>query len=131
MSIRKGYIYALLLALGLLLWTQVLDAWQAAPKAPAAETMAADQEGMGQVPWTSAEAVYECSMKAQELGLVLSQMHLASDVRQGSMDVLGPREALQDFYTWLETEGCFREILAFQMETEDDAASRLSISYQL
>lgn len=126
MSIRKGYLYALLLALGLLLWTSAFEAWQgteAAPE-PVAETTAVE-------PWESAEAVYECSMKAQELGLVLAQMHLAADVRQGSMEVLGPREDLQAFYTWLETEGRFRQILTFQMETEEEDESRLSISYQL
>ena len=126
MSIRKGYLYALLLALGLLLWTSAFDAWQgtAAAPEPVAETPTVE-------PWESAEAVYECSMKAQELGLVLAQMHLAADVRQGSMEVLGPREDLQAFYTWLETEGRFRQILAFQMETEEEDESRLSISYQL
>lgn len=126
MSIRKGYLYALLLALGLLLWTSVFDDWQGTAAAPEPVAEATTVE-----PWESAEAVYECSMKAQELGLVLAQMHLAADVRQGSMEVLGPREDLQAFYTWLETEGRFRQILAFQMETEEEDESRLSISYQL
>ena len=37
MSIRKGYIYALLLALGLFLWTNVAEQWQKAPAEEATE----------------------------------------------------------------------------------------------
>ena len=31
MSIRKGYLYALLLAIGLLLWTEAVGHWQERP----------------------------------------------------------------------------------------------------
>lgn len=128
MSIRKGYIYALLLAIGLLLWTEAIAHWQETPTAPA--TVSGDA-AVVEVPWSSSEALYACSMKAQELGLTLESMHTAKDVLQGSLVLSGPRDTLQTFYTWLETEGRFREILSFQLQTEDEAASRLSVSVQL
>lgn len=128
MSIRKGYIYALLLAIGLLLWTEAVDHWQDKATVP---TMVSEDAAVVEMPWTSSEALYACSMKAQELGLTLESMHTAEDVLQGSLVLSGPRDTLQTFYTWLETEGRFREILSFQLQTEDEAASRLSVSVQL
>lgn len=128
MMVRKGYIYALLLALGLLFWTEAWEAWQS-PSVPTevqVETTVATDP-----PWESAEAVYECAMKAQELKLQLVSMHIAKDTLQGSLNVAGERESLQDFYKWLETEGRFRHILAVQLKTADDAQSTLSVSYQL
>lgn len=128
MTIRKGYIYALLLALGLLFWTEVWDAWQTppSPKEAQVETIS-DAE----TPWESAEAVYACAMKAQELKLQLVSMHIAKDTLQGSLNVVGARESLQDYYNWLETEGHFRGILSVQFKTEEEAQSTLSVSYQL
>lgn len=128
MSIRKGYIYALLLAIGLLLWTEAIGHWQDKATVP---TMVSEDAAVVEMPWTSSEALYACSMKAQELGLTLESMHTAEDVLQGSLVLSGPRDTLQMFYTWLETEGRFREILSFQLQTEDEAASRLSVSVQL
>lgn len=128
MSLRKGYIYALLLALGLLLWTEAIGHWQTTPTVT---TTLSDETHTVEVPWTSSEALYECSIKAQELGLVLENMHTADDVLQGSLVLTGPRDALQTFYTWLETEGRYRQILSFQLVSEDAAASQLSVSVQL
>ena len=76
MSIRKGYIYALLLALGLFLWTNVAEQWQKAPAEEAPEPVVVSES---EAPWTSTEALYECSMKAQELGLTVESMHTAAD----------------------------------------------------
>lgn len=92
MSVRKGYLYALMLALGLFLWTNVADAWSepAVPEAKQADTTVVQ-------PWTSAEALYESSMKAQELRLKLVAMHTASDTQQGSLELLGAQEDLQTF----------------------------------
>lgn len=128
MSIRKGYIYALLLALGLFLWTNVAEQWQKAPAEEAPEPIVVSEN---ETPWNSTEALYECSMKAQELGLTVESMHTAADSLQGSLVLSGSRENLQNFYTWLEEEGCLRSIQSFQFRTEDEAASRLSLSFQL
>lgn len=128
MSIRKGYLYALLLAVGLFLWTEVADQWQAPADDVVSPPLAAEETT---TPWTSTEALYACSMKAQELGLVVESMHTAADVLQGSLVLSGSRENLQNFYTWLEEEGCLRSIQSFQFRTEDEAASRLSLSFQL
>ncbi len=126
MSVRKGYLYALMLALGLFLWTNVADAWSE-PAVPAVK-----QEDTTVVqPWTSAEALYESSMKAQELRLKLVAMHTASDTQQGSLELLGAQEDLQTFYTWLENEGRFQRILSLRMETVDTAVHRLSVHFQL
>ena len=127
MSIRKGYIYALIVALGLLLWTSV---WEAKQQPLDADSATVEMDN-APAPWSSAEIVYECAMKAEELGLRIQSMHVASDVMQGSMELAGTREGLQRFYDWLETEGHLRAILAFQMETKDEEKSQLSISYQL
>lgn len=126
MSVRKGYLYALMLALGLFLWTNVADAWSepAVPVAKQADTTVVQ-------PWTSAEALYESSMKAQELRLKLVAMHTASDTQQGSLELLGAQEDLQTFYTWLENEGRFQRILSLRMETVDTAVHRLSVHFQL
>lgn len=126
MSVRKGYLYALMLALGLFLWTNVADAWSepAVPAAKQADTTVVQ-------PWTSAEALYESSMKAQELRLKLVAMHTASDTQQGSLELLGAQEDLQTFYTWLENEGRFQRILSLRMETVDTAVHRLSVHFQL
>ena len=70
-------------------------------------------------------------MKAQELGLVLDAVHTNEDVRQSSLVLSGSRDALQMFYAWLETEGRYRQILSFQLHSEDEAASQLSISVQM
>lgn len=128
MSIRKGYIYALLLALGLFLWTNVAEQWQ---KAPAEEAPAPIVVGESEVPWTSTEALYECSMKAQELGLTVESMHTAAESLQGSLVLAGTRENLQAFYTWLEEAGRFRGIRSFQFRTEEEAASTLNLSFLL
>lgn len=128
MSIRKGYIYALLLALGLFLWTNVAEQWQKAPAEEAPEPIVVSEN---ETPWTSTEALYACSMKAQELGLVVESMHTAADVLQGSLALSGSRENLQAFYTWLEREGRFCAIGSFQLRTEEAAASTLSLSFLL
>lgn len=128
MSIRKGYIYALLLALGLFLWTNVAEQWQKAPAEEATEPVVVSEN---ETPWTSTEALYECSMKAQELGLTMESMHTAADSLQGSLVLAGTRENLQAFYTWLEREGRFRAIGSFQFRTEAAAASTLSLSFLL
>lgn len=128
MSIRKGYIYALLLALGLFLWTNVAEQWQKAPAEEAPEPIVV---GESEVPWTSTEALYECSMKAQELGLTVESMHTAAESLQGSLVLAGTRENLQAFYTWLEEAGRFRGIRSFQFRTEEAAASTLSLSFLL
>ena len=128
MSIRKGYIYALLLAIGLFLWTNVAEQWQKAPAEEAPEPIVV---GESEVPWTSTEALYECSMKAQELGLTVESMHTADDSLQGSLLLAGTREDLQEFYTWLEREGRFRAIGSFQFRTEEAAASTLGLSFLL
>ena len=94
MSIRKGYIYALLLAIGLFLWTNVAEQWQKAPAEEATEPVVVSEN---ETPWTSTEALYACSMKAQELGLVVESMHTAADVLQGSLVLSGSRENLQNF----------------------------------
>lgn len=128
MSIRKGYIYALLLAIGLFLWTNVAEQWQKAPAEEATEPIVV---GESEVPWTSTEALYECSMKAQELGLTVESMHTAADSLQGSLVLAGTRENLQAFYTWLEEAGRFRGIRSFQLRTEEEAASTLSLGFLL
>ena len=128
MSIRKGYIYALLLALGLFLWTNVAEQWQKVPAEEAPEPVVVSEN---EAPWTSTEALYECSMKAQELGLTVESMHTAADTLQGSLTLRGGREELQAFYTWLEDAGRFRGIRSFQFRTEDEAASTLSLSFSL
>lgn len=128
MSIRKGYIYALLLALGLFLWTNVAEQWQKAPAEEAPEPIVV---GESEVPWTSTEALYECSMKAQELGLTMESMHTAAESLQGSLVLAGTRENLQAFYTWLEDAGRFRGIRSFQFRTEEEAACTLSLSFLL
>lgn len=128
MSIRKGYIYALLLALGLFLWTNVAEQWQKAPAEEATEPVVVSENV---TPWTSTEALYECSMKAQELGLTMESMHTTADSLQGSLVLAGTRENLQAFYTWLEREGRFRAIGSFQFRTEAAAASTLGLSFLL
>ena len=128
MSVRKGYIYALILALGLLLWSNV---WEMRQQPEPLKDLPVIEMDDQLVPWKSAEAVYECAMKAEELSITIRSMHLASEVMQGSIELSGPREKLQSFYDWLETDGRFRAILAFQMETSDENNSQLSISYQL
>lgn len=128
MSIRKGYIYALLLALGLFLWTNVAEQWQKAPAEEATEPVVVSEN---ETPWTSTEALYACSMKAQELGLVVESMHTAADVLQGSLVLSGSRENLQNFYTWLEREGRFCAIGSFQFRTEEAAAGTLGLSVLL
>ena len=127
MSIRKGYIYALLLALGLFLWTNVAEQWQKAPAEEATEPVVVSEN---ETPWTSTEALYECSMKAQELGLTMESMHTAADSLQGNLVLAGTRENLQAFYTWLEREGRFRAIGSFQLRTEA-AAGTLGLSFLL
>lgn len=128
MSVRKGYIYALLLSLGLLFWTEAWEAWQETPP-PVEQTTA--KEVAAVTPWHSAEAVYECAIQAQALQLDIVSIHVAADTLQGSIDIQGERKKLQEFYTWLESEGRFRAILSVQLKTEDDAHSRLNVSYQL
>ncbi|MED9780138.1 MAG: hypothetical protein UGE23_01970 [Peptococcaceae bacterium] len=128
MSIRKGYIYALLLAIGLFLWTNVAETWQKVPAEESAAPVVVSEE---EEPWTSTEALYECSMKAQELGLTVESMHTASDTLQGSLVLRGEREKLQAFYIWLEDAGRFHAIQSFQFRTEDETSSSLSLSYQL
>lgn len=128
MSIRKGYIYALLLAIGLFLWTNVAEQWQKAPAEEAPEPVVVSEN---ETPWTSTEALYECSMKAQELGLTVESMHTAADSLQGNLVLAGTRENLQAFYIWLEDAGRFRAIQSFQFRTEDETSSSLSLSYQL
>ena len=128
MSIRKGYIYALLLALGLFLWTNVAEQWQKAPAEEATEPVVVS---VNETPWTSTEALYECSMKAQELGLTMESMHTAADSLQGSLVLAGTRENLQNFYTWLDREGRFLAIGSVQFRTEEAAASTLCISFLL
>lgn len=128
MMVRKGYLYALLLALGLLFWTEVWDAWHMPPQTEVVQTAAPIG---AETPWESADAVYECAMKAQELKLQVVSMHVAKDTLQGSLNVAGAREQLQVFYKWLESEGRFRQILSIQFKTADDAQSTLSVSYQL
>lgn len=128
MSIHKGYLYALMLALGLFLWMNVLDTWQQAPDSRQVSPETAETIVQ---PWTSAEALYESGIKAQELGLKFVAMHTASDTQQGSMELLGAQDALQTFYTWLETEGRFQHILSLRMETVDSATHRLSVHFQL
>lgn len=128
MSIRKGYIYALLLAIGLFLWTNVAEQWQKAPAEEAPEPVVVSENEM---PWTSTEALYECSMKAQELGLTVESMHTAADSLQGNLVLAGTRENLQAFYTWLEREGRFRAIGSFQLRTEAAAAGTLGLSFLL
>lgn len=128
MSIRKGYIYALLLALGLFLWTNVAEQWQKAPAEEATEPVVVSEN---ETPWTSTEALYECSMKAQELGLTMESMHTAADSLQGSLVLAGTRENLQAFYTWLEREGRFCAIGSFQFRTEEAAAGTLGLSFLL
>ena len=127
MSIRKGYIYALLLALGLLLWTEVIAAWQQEPKEDPATVVETDEL----LPWTSTELVYACSIKAQELDLSLESMYTAAAELQGSLILRGSRENLQAFYIWLEKEGRVHQIKSFQLSTEDESISQLSISYYL
>lgn len=127
MSIRKGYLYALLLAVGLFLWSEVAGRWQEPPAQEA--PIVVERETI--TPWTSSEAFYECSLKAQELALTLDSVYTAGDDRQGSLVFTGTRDDLQAFYTWLEEEGRFRSILSFQLNSEDEAASWLSVSYQL
>ena len=124
MSIRKGYIYALLLALGLFLWTNVAEQWQKAPAEEAPEPVVVSEN---ETPWTSTEALYE----AQELGLTVESMHTAAESLQGSLALAGTRENLQAFYTWLEREGRFRAIGSFQFRTEEAAASTLGLSFLL
>lgn len=126
MSVRKGYLYALFVALGIFLWTSVADAWEQAPPPAQQQTVEAVA-----APWTSSEALYACSMKAEELGLTLERMHTAADVLQTSLVLAGSRENLQQFYSWLESEGRFRQIRSFQLESADETASRLSLSVQL
>jgi hypothetical protein len=128
MSIRKGYIYALLLAIGFLLWTYVIDVWQKEPQEEAATTVAVSETAS---PWTSTEVVYECGMKAQELNLTVESMYTAKAELQGSLVLTGSRENLQEFYTWLENEGRMHQIKSFQLSSEDEQASQLSISYYL
>lgn len=128
MSIRKGYLYALLLAIGLLMWTTVGERLQHPSSEPPPQVTV---EEAAVTPWTSSDALYACSMKAQELGLTVESLYTTADVLQGSLALSGSREALQNFYGWLETEGCFREIRSFQLQTDDEAASRLSLSFQL
>ena len=128
MTLRKGYLYALILALGLLGWTEVWDAWHMPPKE---ETVQMEAPLSGETPWESADAVYECAMKAQELKVQVVSMHVAKDTLQGSLNFAGAREQLQTFYKWLESEGRFRQILSIQFKTADDAQSTLSVSYQL
>lgn len=130
MQIRKGYIVALILAVGLLLWSEVL----APPRERTSETATpATVQRASQIeePWQSAEAVYECAMKAEELSLTLKSMDLSEDVMEGRLVLAGKRAALQEFYSWLESEGRFRAIDAMTMETEDENASRLNVSYRL
>lgn len=127
MSVRKGYLYALILAVGLLLWTEAIDRWQH----PAVEETPVPVQNETVQPWTSTEAVYECSLKAQELGLTVEGMHTAGDELQGSLTLTGSRESLQNFYNWLEVSGRFRSILSFQLRSEDESASQLSVHYQL
>ena len=128
MKVRKGYVYALLMALGLLLWSNVWEVYQQPQEIM--ETDIAEMDDT-MVPWKSPEVVRECAMKAEEFYLKITSMHVTADTMQGSMDLYGSRENLQNFYSWLEEEGRLRSILAFQMETEDEANSHLSINYQL
>ncbi|MDO4281089.1 MAG: hypothetical protein Q4C56_05610 [Peptococcaceae bacterium] len=129
MQIRKGYLVVLVLAVGLLLWSEVLSPREPTSEdsAPAAVEKIAPEEA----PWQSAEAVYECAMKAEELSLSLTSMDLAADVMEGRLVVSGKREALQKFYSWLESDGRFRAIDGVSMETEDEDESRLHVSYRL
>lgn len=104
------------------------EQWQKAPAEEATEPVVVSEN---ETPWTSTEALYECSMKAQELGLTMESMHTAADSLQGSLVLAGTRENLQAFYTWLEDAGRFRAIRSFQLRTEEAAASTLSLSFLL
>ena len=105
-----------------------VEQWQKAPAEEALEPVVVSEN---ETPWTSTEALYECSMKAQELGLTVESMHTADDSLQGSLVLAGTREDLQEFYTWLEDAGRFRAIRSFQLRTEEAAASTLSLSFLL
>lgn len=126
MSLRPVYIYALLLAMGLFLWTEVLDDRSEAPPPTEVVQSAAPVEV-----WTSSEAMYECAMKAQEMRLSVEIMTTQAETMQGSLDLVGARENLKNYYVWLEDEGHFRSIDAFSFNTEDEKTSRLSVSYSL
>lgn len=125
MTLRPVFIYALILALGLVLWTGVYDQAQQSPE-PAREV----QENTV-TPWTGAEAVHECALKASELHLSVADMRVSSDTRQGSLSLTGTSQDLRNFYSWLENEGRFRSILSFDWDMADPNASRMQIVYQL
>ena len=126
MTVRPIFLYALLLALGLVLWTNTAEAVRTPePAAILPETTTAVR------PWSSTEAVHECALKARELGLTVSDMRMAAGSRQGNLVLSGPRSDLRRFYSWLESDGRCRSILSFSMDMEDEADSRLSIVYQL
>ena len=126
MTLRPGFIYALLLALGLVLWTGVYDQVHQAPSSDVQQIQQA------QTPvWTDAEAVHECALKARELHLTLADMRTAADSRQGSLALTGRSQDLRAFYAWLENQGRFRSILSFDWDMADPQASRMQIVYQL
>ena len=75
--------------------------------------------------------MYECAMKAQEMGLSVEIMTTQAETMQGSLDLVGARESLKNYYVWLEDEGHFRSIDAFSFNTEDEKTSRLSVNYSL
>jgi hypothetical protein len=126
MTLRPGFIYALILALGLVLWTGVYDQVHQAPALAPSASQEADV-----TPWTDAQAVHECALKARELHLAVADMRTAADSRQGSLALTGRSQDLRTFYAWLENEGRFRSILSFDWDMADPQASRMQIVYQL
>lgn len=127
MQLRKGYLYALLLAVGLLLWSEVLDPQT---REPASEPQSVVQAPVQDV-WQSSDALYECAIKAQEYGVTLEEMYTAPESMQGSLALVGEPAALKDYYSWLEDSGRFRAILSFELTTEDEKQSRLNVSFAL
>lgn len=130
MKVRKGFIYALLLAIGLLLWTQVADTWSMRTQPNARIEEIAESEKTQQA-WSHTEAVHACAMKARELHLDIQTMRYQIDNRQGNIDVVGNRDILKKFYQWIENEGQLQEITSVQFDTADEQNSRMSVQYRL
>lgn len=131
MKVRKGFIYALLLAVGLLLWTEVADAWQEMKDVPQPTAMTQSSTKEVVTPWTNTEAIHTCGIKAKEFLVEIQTVQYSIENQQGHMDVVGKKEALKKFYRWLENEGKLQDIVSVSFETMDEQQAKLSVQYHL
>lgn len=131
MKVRPGFLYALLLSLGLLLWVAVFQQINH----PQLYQPGFIQENVSQEEgvrlWNSTEALDACALECKAHQIRMEHFSIDPGSMQGVMVIKGDKKPLKDFYGWLETDGRFQEILSFDMDTAQQQNSTLQVHFQL